>query len=80
MARCRWYRDEAARAFRLGMEGQASENLIEFIDRYSHQLGSRTISPGEMEGIAAVLGELFEAQARKDYLYLADLLEYRLVV
>jgi hypothetical protein len=66
----------AAAAFRLGMEGQASENLVEFIDllipliqdpNYSHR-----------EAMNAVLGELLAAQARKDYLHAADLLEYEL--
>jgi hypothetical protein len=67
----------AAAAFRLGMEGQASQNLIQLIDF----LAPLIQEPGfpNREEMNRLLGELFGAQSRKDYLHAADLLEYEVV-
>jgi len=66
----------AASAFRLGIEAQASENLVEFIDLLT-PLVQNPIYPYREE-MNTVLAELLAAQSRKDYLYVADLLEYEL--
>jgi hypothetical protein len=65
-----------ADAFRLGMEGLASENFIKVIDL----LASLVLDPAlpNREGINSILGELLDAQSRKDYFHAADLLEYEL--
>lgn len=65
-----------AAAFRLGMEAQASENLVELIDLLT-PLVQNPVHPYR-EKMNTVLAELLAAQSRKDYLYAADLLEYEL--
>jgi len=65
-----------AAAFRLGMEGQASQNLVEFID-FLAPLIQEPCFPNREE-MNRLLGELFAAQSRKDYLRAADLLEYEI--
>jgi len=65
-----------ATSFRLGMEGQGSENLIKLIDLLT-PLVQDSDSP-HREQMNTVLAELFAAQSRKDYIYVADLLEYQL--
>ncbi len=66
----------AARSFRLGMEGQASNDLVAFVDNFMPLLKSF----GELDvgRVTSLLGELLSAQSRKDYLYVADLLEYEI--
>jgi hypothetical protein len=66
----------AAAAFRLGMEGQASENLVELIGLLTPLLQNPTYP--HREKMNKMLAELLAAQSRKDYLYAADLLEYEL--
>jgi hypothetical protein len=66
----------AADAFRLGMEGQASKNLIKVIDFLTPLIQDSTWPNREEKNI--MLSELLEAQSRKDYLRVADLLEYEL--
>lgn len=63
-----------ADAFRLGMEGQASENLVKLIDLLMPMFQDPAWS--NREGKNRILEELLAAQSRKDYLYAADLLEY----
>lgn len=65
-----------ADAFRLGMEGLASENLIKVIDLLAPLV--QDPSWPNREEMNGVLAELLDAQSRKDYLRAADLLEYRL--
>lgn len=65
-----------AEAFRLGMEGRASENLIKLIDLLA-PLVQDPAWPNRKE-MNSLLAELLDAQSRKDYLYAADLLEYRM--
>ena len=66
----------AAKYFRLGMEAAGSEDLTRFIDDLFPLLGSlpaETIS--HLNEISmAVLG----AQARRDFLQVADLLQYKI--
>jgi len=66
----------AAAAFRLGMEGKASENLVELIDLLTPLIQNPTYP--HREKMNTVLAELLAAQSQKDYLYAADLLEYEL--
>ena len=66
----------AASAFRLGMEGQASEDFTECLDLLKPII--QDFEYAHLEAMNAVLVELFAAQSRKDYLYVADLLEYEL--
>lgn len=66
----------AADAFRLGMEGQASLNLIKLIDFLSPWIQEPGF-PNRKE-MNRLLGELLAAQSRKDYLRAADLLEYEI--
>lgn len=63
-------------AYRLGMEGQASEHLVSLIDMLSHLLGK---SPPELASkLNPVLAETLGAVERKDYLWAADMLEYEI--
>lgn len=66
----------AVTAFRLGMEGQANEELIAFIDGFPGFLRNRGLSDAAQVNV--VLTEILSAQSRKDYLFVADLLEYEL--
>ncbi len=70
------YRAEAIRSFRLGMNGQASESLVKFIDCLTSALQKNAAALGSAE--THLINAIFEAQSRGDYLYLADLLEYEL--
>ena len=63
-------------AFRLGMEAQASENLLKVIDFITPLVQNPIYQ--HRKNMNAVLTELLAAQMRKDYLYAADLLEYEL--
>lgn len=67
----------AAGAFRMGMEAQGSQDLVAlidvlplFLDGTSNDMALR---------VNQLLATMLEAQGRKDYLHLADLLEYELL-
>lgn len=64
----------AARALRLGLEGEGSEQLTRFIDRLLPDLGSQ--APQQLAALNEVLTAMLQGQARKDFLLVADLLEY----
>jgi len=66
----------AALAFRLGREGEASEALTALIDALGSALPQA--APDNLAALAALLPEILAAQARQDFLNIADLLEYRL--
>lgn len=66
--------EAAARALRLGMEGEGGEQLTLFIDRLATALS--TLSPQQLAALNEVLGAILQGQARKDFLLVADLLEY----
>lgn len=63
-------------AFRLGMEGQGSQNFVEVIDFITPFIQNPNCP--DRKNISILLSGLLDAQSRRDYLYLADLLEYRL--
>jgi hypothetical protein len=65
-----------ADAFRLGMEGLASEDLRKVIDLLVPLVQDPAWS--NRENTNRIFGELLEAQSRKDYLRAADLLEYEI--
>lgn len=69
-------RDTAA-AFRFGMEAQGSEGLIALIDALPSFVGQ--FSPEEAGRLNQLLATMLAAQGRKDYGYLADLLEHELL-
>ena len=63
--------------FRLGMDAKANDRFARFMDLLAQELSSMS------EGVDAntlnlLLNEMFLAQSRTDYLYLADLLEYEI--
>jgi|GEM_PF-416284 len=63
-------------AYRLGMEGQASEHLVKLIDMLEGLLNK---APQELIlEINPILTEALGAIERKDYLWAADMLEYEL--
>ncbi len=63
-------------SLRLGMEAQGSEELVGCIDLL---IGRLTTVPAEQTMVMQqVLGEILAAQGRKDYLLVADLLEYEI--
>lgn len=66
--------DAAVRALRLGMEGEGGEQLTRFIDRLSPNFGA--LSPQQLTTLNEVFGAIVQGQARKDFLLVADLLEY----
>lgn len=66
--------DAAVRALRLGMEGEGGEQLTRFIDRLAPALGA--LSPQQLAALNGVLGAILQGQARKDFLLVADLLEF----
>lgn len=67
---------KTAEAFRLGAEAQGSEGLVALIDGLPALLEQ---VPGDATAcLNQVLSAMLAAQSRKDYLYLADLLEYEL--
>lgn len=66
-----------AESYRLGMEAQGSEGLVALIDALSFLLQN---SPKvDSVRLGQVLTAMFEAQARRDYLYLVDLLQYEML-
>lgn len=64
----------AVRALRLGLEGEGSEQLTRFIDRLAPALG--VLPPPQLGALNGVLGAILQGQGRKDFLFVADLLEY----
>ncbi len=63
-------------AYRLGHEGEASEQLVQLIDLLSGFLAQ--VPEEQLLRINPILGETLAAIERKDYLWAADLLAYEL--
>ena len=68
--------ESVVNAYRLGMEGQASEHLVGLIDMLGGLL-SKT-SPELVLKLKPILAETLCAIERKDYLWAADMLEYEI--
>lgn len=65
------------RAFRLGLEGYGSERLTDLIDSIGRRL---TELPGEsLQKLNPLLENVFNAIARRDYLWAADLFDYEIM-
>ena len=71
---CDLHRKEVIEAFRLGLVSQGSDNLVRFMDCLAPLLEAKADSLGEKE--VKLIEEIFTAQSRGDYLYLADMLQY----
>ena len=70
--------EEVVEAYRLGMEGQASEPLVKLIDLLTPVLAK---GPPEMVlRITPLLANAISAIERKDYLYVADMFEYEIAL
>ena len=76
-SRCLGVLCDAAAAFRLGQEGAASQLLVQGIDQLGDALGS--LPPALIDRLQTELGAALEAQQRRDFLRVADLIEYVLV-
>ncbi|MFT5689872.1 MAG: hypothetical protein ACI8PQ_002720 [Planctomycetota bacterium] len=62
----------AARSFRVGLEAQAAEHLLTVIDSLDR-------APDELaKALDILFGEIADAQLRRDFLRVADLLEFEL--
>ena len=75
--KCRQQISETANYFRLGMEAQASDSMVAFIDAFVPLLQGGALVGAHL--VQGVLTELLQAQSRKDYLRVADILEYEIV-
>ncbi len=67
---------KAVRAFRLGMEAEGNEALIALIDALAADLSKALAAPDHE--LAGLLERILAAQARGDFLCVADLLEHEL--
>ena len=68
--------DSATRAFRVGMDNQGNDNLAAMIDCLANELAG--IAPQHLEEFNKMLTETLAAQTRKDYLFVADMLEFEI--
>jgi len=68
--------DSVVNAYRLGMEGQASEHLVSLIDMLNELLNKA--SNELVLKINPFLAEALGAIERKNYLWAADMLEYEI--
>lgn len=66
---------EVVRACRLGMEAMAGDRLVDFIDSLSVRL--LTLPPAKVNQLTPVLAQVLFAQEKRDYIWMADLLQYQ---
>ncbi len=64
-----------ARAFRLGMTAEGNDGIVGFVDRWT-ALG---LDGAVALRFAPILSEVVQAQGRRDYLRVADLLEFEVL-
>lgn len=67
----------AIESFRLGMEAAGSEALITGTELLAEKISGW--SETDLQGLNQWLGNIFEAQKKKNFLYVADLLEYQIL-
>jgi len=67
---------DCVRCFRLGMEGMAGDRFAKYIDVLQERLAG--LAPGILVRLTPVLSEILLAQQRRDFIWVADLMEYRL--
>ncbi len=72
----RQYVEDTAAAFIQGREGEANESFVGLIDKLVPLLQSA--EPEVLQQLNKVLTETLAAQGRKDYLHIADQLQYEL--
>ena len=65
----------AVRGYRLGMEGEGSRAMVEVIDGIMKNVESGAL---KSQDLVSQLQRVMQAQARGDYLYVADVLEYEI--
>ncbi len=58
------------------MEAQGSEGLVAIIDSLPSVLQAKPVTTDQLN---RVLADILSAQARKDHLYMADLIEHELL-
>ena len=68
--------EEVVEAYRLGMEGQASEHLVKLIDLLTPVLAKA--SAEQVPRITSLLAASISAIKCKDYLYIADMFGYEI--
>lgn len=66
--------DEVARGYRLGMEGHGSVKLVQLIEMLLPELTD--LPPTNLIPLNHLLTQSMEALSRRDYLFVADLLEF----
>jgi hypothetical protein len=66
--------DEVARGYRLGMEGHGSVKLVQLIEMLLPELTD--LPPTNLISLNHLLTQSMEALSRRDYLFVADLLEF----
>lgn len=65
---------EVARGYRLGLEGHGSTKLVQLIEILLPEL--KDIPPATLITLNQLLTQAMEALSRRDFLFVADLLEY----
>ena len=65
-----------ARAFRKGLEGEASSHLQTFLEQISSKLPK--LDRGQQAGLLPLLESIVRSQERGDYIAIADILEFEL--
>lgn len=68
---------EAVVAFRLGREAQGSEKLVAIVDLLPVLVS--TVPSTDLPRLNGMFSAMLAAQGRRDFLFLADLLEYELL-
>jgi hypothetical protein len=68
---------DTADAYRVGREAAASQLLVQGIDRLAGILGA--LPPGDIARLQVHLAEALQAQQRRDFVRVADVLDYLLV-
>ncbi len=64
-------------AFRCGYEGQANQYCVEFIDEFTLYLS--TVKLENLDEISNLLTIMYQAQKNRDYLFVADIIEYEIL-
>lgn len=65
-----------ALSYRLGREGKGSEDLVRFVDALSGLVAE--LDASQMERLNCLFAQIFAAQQRRDFVFVADILEYEL--
>ncbi len=66
-----------ANHLRIGQEAKANEQLTIFIDNITNTLTEKTLL--EKPQLTALFAEMLDAQQKRDFLRLADIIQYQLL-